>query len=546
MFSRRELLVRAALAAGSVGVAGVARADTSGLESYVKGEPLRIGTARQLLVDDYLVEDRFGVERRQRQPLKYPKNPVMTADRPWEPMGVWYPDVLYDAERKVFRMWYVSGNVEAWYYQLGGAGRARWNPALHGYPAFLCYAESADGIHWEKPPLGLVAYRDQTKTNIVYTGNCFSGAHQVIVDPRESDPQRRYKLIYDDLEPKRGTYIACSPDGLRWTRCHTESLMPGHYDNPKPIVWDDANRRWIMITRPPIWALKDYGLMGAVARKGRSIRRSPRRKVAVSVSEDLLHWSFPRTLFAADETDLALGMSEFDNMWIWKYHGLYLGFLAEYQPDGNGGAIKLAFSRDGLRWQQLPDRPVYIARGRDGEFDGGFVAAGTTNIVEFGGKWWQYYGGYSRADEMSEYETGIGLVRMHPEGLVEQQAGADGGFLLTREFVLEGDRLEVNCVLHNPTGDNGGSIQVEVLTRPGPGSPAVWERPGLEVSGYDLLPGRGLQDCDAIAGNFPHAVVSWKGNPDLGPWRGKAVYLRFFLRNAGLYGFQIADSRAAR
>lgn len=513
------------------------------LQSYVCDQPLRIGTARQLLIDDYLVEDRFGIERRLRLPLRYPKNPVLCADRLWEGWGVMSPEVIYDPERGLFRMWYNSGSVAAWYAQLAGA-QQQWDPAVHGFTAFACYAESEDGVSWRKPDLGLIRYADFADTNIVFTGNGGCGASQVFLDPREQDESRRYKMIYAELVPERGTCLAYSPDGLRWTPAAQNPLIPGHYDTRNQVIWDEVHGRWVMITRPPIWAMRDYSLLGSVERKGRNLRRNGRRRVAVATSEDLLHWSFPRTVFGADETDVEAGLPDVDSMKVWNYHGLFLGFATATNTAGEGGTIRLVYSRDAIRWHQLPGRPAFLAPSEGDHFDSGWVTT-VSAPVAMGSRWGLYYGGYSRSYEMTEYETAIGLVRLHPEGLVEQHAGEQGGFLLTREFILEGDRLEVNCVLHNPTGDNAGSVQAELITRPGPDSPAVWSRAGLEHSGYDVVPGHSLQECDRIAGNCEHVVVTWQGNPDLRPWQGQAVYLRFFLRNAGLYAFQIADSAAS-
>lgn len=513
------------------------------LQFYVEDQPMQIGTARQLLLDDYMVEDRFRLRRRLHQPIRYPRNPVLCADRPWESWGVMSTNVIYDKEKQLFRMWYNSGNVAAFYAQLGNS-RQKWDPKVQGYVGYACYAESEDGVNWRKPNLGIVRFGDFPDTNIVFTGNAGCGAQQVFLDERETNENRRYKMIYDELQPYRGICLAYSPDGIHWTTAPENPLIRGHYDTRNQIVWDADRKRWLMITRPPIWAMRDYGLLGAVQRKGRNLRRNGRCRVAIATSEDLVHWSFPRTMFSADETDIEEDRPDIDSMKVWAYHGLFLGFPTSTNFAGEAGVSKLAFSRDGIHWQQLPGHPAYIAPGREGEFDGGWITT-VSNPIEYGGKWWQYYGGYSHSYEMSEYETGIGLVRIHPEGLVEQYAAAEGGFLLTREFTLEGDQLEVNCVLHNPTGDNAGSVQVELITRPGPDSPPVWGAPGLEHSGYDVIPGHSLQDCDPITGSHPHAVVSWKGNTDLSPWRGQAVYLRFFLREAGLFAFQVVDSTIA-
>ena len=59
--------------------------------------------------------------------------PVMISERPHEGFSVMNPHVRWDDARGVWRMWYASGET----YE----------------PNVLCYAESKDGLVWEKSPL---------------------------------------------------------------------------------------------------------------------------------------------------------------------------------------------------------------------------------------------------------------------------------------------------------------------------------------------------------------------------------------------------------
>jgi hypothetical protein len=53
-------------------------------DAYFRGEPLRIGQETQLLIDDTVVEDRWRLTRVMHRPDKWPHNPVVLADKPWE------------------------------------------------------------------------------------------------------------------------------------------------------------------------------------------------------------------------------------------------------------------------------------------------------------------------------------------------------------------------------------------------------------------------------------------------------------------------------
>ena len=82
----------------------------------------------------------------------------------------------------------------------------------------LCYATSKDGIHWEKPELGIVDFHGSKKNNIVLRGEHGIG---VLEDPHETDPQKRYKAI----KPfKHRTQVWFWPDGLNWTE---QKALPG-------------------------------------------------------------------------------------------------------------------------------------------------------------------------------------------------------------------------------------------------------------------------------------------------------------------------------
>jgi hypothetical protein len=60
----------------------------SAKERYLFGEPIQLGKRAGLLVDDWLVEDRFNMKRRLNLPMKDFKNPLVVKDKPWEKNGM--------------------------------------------------------------------------------------------------------------------------------------------------------------------------------------------------------------------------------------------------------------------------------------------------------------------------------------------------------------------------------------------------------------------------------------------------------------------------
>ena len=77
----------------------------------MKGRARKIGSTKQLFVDDYVIDEMDNVSKTFNQAEKHPDNPLIRSDRPWEKIkpgeGVMlYGTVLYDENEKIFKMWY--------------------------------------------------------------------------------------------------------------------------------------------------------------------------------------------------------------------------------------------------------------------------------------------------------------------------------------------------------------------------------------------------------------------------------------------------------
>ena len=161
---------------------------------------IMLDTRKVTAVDDSITH-RFWPAR------KHPE-PVLLGDRPWERFGpLLFGTVMVDQER--YRMWYNPYPVVP--------------PPGNSY--YVGYAESLDGLHWEKPDLDIEPYGDFQRTNLV---NLIRHNPSVVLDADDPDPERRYKATgYVGTEqimkernaayPGNGYYLAHSPDGLYWT-----------------------------------------------------------------------------------------------------------------------------------------------------------------------------------------------------------------------------------------------------------------------------------------------------------------------------------------
>ena len=191
----------------------------SSLARSATDDPLLcIGLQKQLLVDDHVLAKKKNLRRVLGQVTKANQGrPIMVADKPWE-SGRWglygfYGTVLHDGDK--FRMWY--------------------NP----WRFAVAYAESSDGLNWQKPALNLYDFsvqranketqldhnsgfypREDAETD--YRGKAnniigvFGDGFTCYLDPHESDPDHRYKACYGHPRKIRAC-LAHSRDGIHWT-----------------------------------------------------------------------------------------------------------------------------------------------------------------------------------------------------------------------------------------------------------------------------------------------------------------------------------------
>ncbi len=155
---------------------------------------------KQLFIDDYFIESLTGARCVLNPPRKLTVNEPLpiTFDRPWDSQSAQPGRVIYDARNRRFRMYY-----RAW----------------TGEQTFLCALDSDDGLHWERPELGLVNFDGSTRNNI--TTACADHL-ATIWDAHEQDESRRWKQI--DNKPT-GTNESGDP---RWQARYSKDGYDWH------------------------------------------------------------------------------------------------------------------------------------------------------------------------------------------------------------------------------------------------------------------------------------------------------------------------------
>ena len=151
-------------------------------------EPIDIGSRRELMVDDYLIDSMSDSLRLQlHKPVR--RNVALVTDAAWEGNACAYSSLFHDGSK--FRMYYTANHY------VNRDGRIEEPRGRR-----LCYAESMDGIHFSKPDLGLVEFAGSKKNNIVLAVDTVPGirldpGHTTILRDTNPDcpPDARYKAI---------------------------------------------------------------------------------------------------------------------------------------------------------------------------------------------------------------------------------------------------------------------------------------------------------------------------------------------------------------
>ena len=522
-FSNSDSLVNRLLSRWFLPV-GCTVTGVGGGETALGGGPRQIDDRTQLFVDDLLIHLKEGVSRRVQQGSKMDR-PVVMPEHPWEfayhhgedyfgKHIFIYGTVMFDPHQNRYRMWYMSR-------MSGGHDFAIPELEIPGgniHCDLTLYATSADGIHWEKPNLGLCHFNRVSENGEIIDGgaenNILLDTHgaSVFLDEEEPDPQRRYKAIgfFRRFHDVRTCY---SPDGIHWSE-------------PQPVV-DRRNEGSFNACYVP--SIGCY-VSGSLNRSNDSRyeyvnyvgKHSGKRVVTALISEgrDLERWDETMVIYP-DERDPPntqfYGMTPF----VYGDNGIIFGFLHVFDYTGPGptnddGPIdaQLVYSRDGRTWRRLEDRSPVIPLGPEGAFDCGMIIMTAVGTFLHDDELVAYYNGrnFGHGGPNKDSLFSIGRVSWRRDRLVALQA--EWGVVETVPLETTGNRLEINA------DATDGEIAVEVLD-----------------AEENVQPGFSSEACDAIADDSLAHQVRWEGR-DLSEIR-RPFRLRFVIRNAELYAFKI-------
>ena len=434
---------------------------------------------------------------------------VVRPDQPWESLMIgFYSSVLQEGDK--VRMWYHA--------------RAKKGTPSGG----LAYAESQDGIHFEKPALGLVKYAGSKSTNLLPGGN---PSFTPFIDPNASSPAERYVAITNIDFPDVGVGRYTSPDGLRW-KADADAILPFPSDTQNVAFWDQRISKYVLYVRGwspqyrTVKRLEVDSLKVPTGIKPTGLGRGSGRPDSPKYLLDEVP-----TVFAADEkdayrTDVYTMVAQpypLDPSW-------YLSFPAFFRrKDGSPKAnyegqkigpvgTEFAGSRDGIAWHRY-DRVPYASLPLASPEKRHMIYMGSGLVVK-GDEIWQYANEFEsrHGDEPAREKKQDGVIVRYVQridGFVSLTAGNTTGIGRTVPVRVAGARLLLNV-------DTGalGEIQVGLL-----------DEAGLAIPGFELA------DCAPVQHNGTSVEVTWpKG--DLVTLKGKAVCLEIRMRRTKLYSFR--------
>jgi len=438
------------------------------------GEVISLGGRLEPFVDTFLLESMDNAELRLQTPIE--REIVFSFDQPWEGPSSAYCTVLRDGD--AYRLYYRG-----------------YCPADLDDQQVTCMAESADGIHFTRPRLGLYEFNGSKDNNIVWQGK---EAHNFapFLDTRpQCPPHEKWKALAG-LPP----VAFVSEDGIHWRKKQEEPVITeGAFDSQNIAFWDAEAGYYRSYSRS--WTKGEFAGF---------------RTIQSATSSDFLHWSRP----VMNQYAAGVPLEHFYTNACVPYPGaphILLSFPKRFMPERkkiaecpDGGVSDAVFmsSRDGVHWDRV-FLEAWIRPGLDRRNWTHRNIMPAWGLLELSpGEYSLYHSEHYQWDDAR-----LRRVTVRKDGFVSLHAGAREGVVVTKPLRFTGNALFVNY-----STSAAGSIRVELLNEQGEPAPGYSGASSAEWFG------------DAL-----DEIVRWPGGKDLSAFQDQLVRLRFHLRDADLY-----------
>ncbi|MDP6110999.1 MAG: hypothetical protein QGG53_03945 [Planctomycetota bacterium] len=485
-----------------------------------RSEPITVGQQRQLFLDDACIEATHGLTRSLHQPKKC--GPVLRPDSEAGQISLQCRSVpQWNSEKNLWEWWYWG----SWACEPYGKYHSTAVSLTH-------YATSEDGIHWEKPDLGLYEWKGSKDNNVaIDPDEGHRSLYHIIRDEDEPDAGRRYKGLFGHHDRK----LMVSPDGFEWSPVEVANIPSSDESH---FFFDETTGNYVaLVKRGTVWG----------------------RSVFLETSKDFIEWKNHGVVMHADQTDwdnrsrrirqvvederyLSPPLVDEENyiaetyqMAAMPYEGIYIGFVGIFNPAGaippphmnhtGINQVELTMSRNLRNWRRLCDHAVFIGvEPWDGEAYDTQQALLCGRPIIRDDEIWIYYNACRFRGHKELYPekfwpyfdstTALSLAKLKRDRFVSLDA-ADKGELLTRRLFLTGTEIFVNADAAS------GTLKAELL----------------DAETMQPLTGRSLADCAPVNENGLRCRLAWSSAASESLSEQTPVRLRFELNNASLFSF---------
>lgn len=415
-------------------------------------------------------------------------NPLFKEDKPWEPrFANLEANVLFDEKQDLYKCWYCLVIVDEVSSNTPREKRtSRYRPGKR--ETGICYAVSTDGIHWEKPELGLVEFNGSKKNNIVLRGPHGAG---IFKDLREPDPAKRYKMFSKlGLNRRKDMmFVSFSPDGLHWCERLPCPQIDVFGDTHNNALWVPELDRYVAITR--IWDRES---------------RPRTRKVGWTSSKDFINWLKAKVVLEGLEHHLQIY-----NMPVFRYGGLYIGLPTIFNIETKRAHVELAWSEDTINWHRVrPGTPLIANAEKKGDYDWGCVYAAAYPVF-LENEIRLYYGGSNNLH--AGWSDGFFcLATLRPDGFAGYEPTTENvsAIITTKPVTFSGKSLHITADVQD-----GGAVHVSIVDEQG----------------------KELTESSSVDRTVTDGKVIWTDGLDFASLSDKKIRLKFVLHKAKLYSF---------
>ena len=454
--------------------------------------PINIGSRRELFVDHTLIDALTDAHLHLHEPVR--RETVFQVEAPLENACTACYNLIQTDDRILI---YYRG-----YHPISRNLPDGWHDTQTGN-----LLVSGDGIHFERPNLGLIETAGSTDNNIFYRGY---EAHNFCVfldgNPNAS-PEQRFKAVGGS--GKNNLHGFASADGLHWSRIQEGPLdITGAFDSVNVPLWDPH-----------------AGCYRIFSRYLENVHGARIRAIQSCTSDDFIHWTTPVPHVYDEDipfehfyTNATIPCPGAEHMLL----SFPMRFVPErtkntegmdYPGDGISDAIFMT-SRDGVHW----NRTFMEAWLRPGTAQQNWTHRNQTpavGLVETAPDEWSMYA----AAHYGWRTNALQRLTIRPHGFASVRAGYHGGEILTKPLTFTGSTLYINY-----STSAVGSITVEIQ-----------DAEGKPIEGFTE------NEMTPIFGDHLDAPIFWNNNHDLSRLATTPIRLKFTLKDADLFALHFGN-----